>query len=112
VHQLLFLLTLISTLSAVPLRQAEAASDFAATPGHSVELDATDGGVGDDPAETILSRLPQQPHDFTASVGIYQPGSDVTKLLSIGSPSDRPDPPPRRPTRQSYRRALLERYQF
>jgi hypothetical protein len=53
----MFLMCLIAALSGTPLRQAEAASDFARSlseldEGHSIEM--IDGGVGDDSGATIL----------------------------------------------------------
>jgi hypothetical protein len=53
----MFLLCLIAALSGTPLRQAEAASDFARShseigQGHVIGI--TDGGVGDDSGATIL----------------------------------------------------------
>src|SRR6516225_1111292 len=53
----MFLLCLISALSGTPLRQAEAASDFAREIGefgHSDAIETIDGGVGDDQEVSIL----------------------------------------------------------
>jgi hypothetical protein len=52
------LLCLIAAMSGVPLRQAEAASDFVRALGALADAGAAlaepDGGVGDDQAETVL----------------------------------------------------------
>ena len=53
----MFLLCLISALSGTPLRQAEAADDFARTFGECGQddvLHTVDGGVGDDTEVSIL----------------------------------------------------------
>ena len=53
----MFLLCLIAALSGTPLRQAEAADDFARTFGECGQGDAlhtVDGGVGDDKEVSIL----------------------------------------------------------
>jgi hypothetical protein len=53
----MFLLCLIAALSGTPLRQAEAADDFARTFGESGQSDVlhtVDGGVGDDKEVSVL----------------------------------------------------------
>jgi hypothetical protein len=53
----MFLLSLIAALAGTPLRQAEAASDFARKLGdieRSPGIEMIDGGVGDDSGATIL----------------------------------------------------------
>ncbi len=53
----MFLICLLALLAGTPLRQAEAASDYArwmAEQGQHGVLEAVDGGVGDDP-EVLLS---------------------------------------------------------
>ena len=53
----MFLLCLIAVLAGTPLRQAEAATDFARShgeAGHGNVIEIIDGGVGDDSGTTIL----------------------------------------------------------
>jgi len=53
----MFLLCLIAALSGTPLRQAEAANDFARSFGESGQgdvIETIDGGVGDDKEASIL----------------------------------------------------------
>jgi hypothetical protein len=50
----MFLLCLIAALSATPLRQAEAADDYARSIGQGDVIKTVDGGVGDDKEASIL----------------------------------------------------------
>lgn len=66
------LLCLIAALSGTPLRQAEAADDFArsiAELGDGNVVETVDGGVGDDANETVL-KAGAEVHPATASVAL------------------------------------------
>jgi hypothetical protein len=103
----MFLLCLIAALSGTPLRQAEAADDFARTFGECGQGDAlqtVDGGVGDDkevsilkaggdtrslPAATLLATADINfasliPASFLAKLGDHR-HADVSSLLPVSS---------------------------
>jgi hypothetical protein len=87
----MFLLCLIAALSGTPLRQAEAAEDFARSLGEMTQghvLEAIDGGVGDDSDASILKAGPDA-HSLTAMVSVLMETvevqlSPVSSLPNIG----------------------------
>jgi hypothetical protein len=115
VQHVLYLLTLIAALSATPLRQAEAAADFARSLSDSesaANIEVTDGGVGDDRAEAITAKFPDQdltPHSFP---GYFQSQSPVDSCNLSQTHANQADPPPCPPSTASRRRALLQCFLF
>jgi hypothetical protein len=103
---MMFVMCLIATLSGTPLRQAEAAGDFArfvADLEGCPDIDDIDGGVGDDSGATILnarsdsqSLQPMMTLPLTDSVQLLlrvksptgttsQLATDRVAMLSVGS---------------------------
>ena len=79
----MFLLCLIAALSGTPLRQAEAANDFARShgefeQGHVIEM--IDGGVGDDSGATIL-KAGGDTHALAAMMLLVSADAFLTPLL-------------------------------
>ena len=91
----MFLLCLIAALSGTPLRQAEAASDFARSHGESDQgraIETIDGGVGDDSGATIL-RAGGDNHPPLATMLLAAADAFATPLLpalSLSNMQDRP----------------------
>jgi len=89
----MFLLCLIAALSGTPLRQAEAASDFARSHGQSDQgraIETIDGGVGDDSGATIL-RAGGDNHPPLATMLLAAADAFATPLLPALSLSNMQD---------------------
>ncbi|MGO9469930.1 MAG: hypothetical protein ACLQIB_35810 [Isosphaeraceae bacterium] len=88
----MFLLCLIAALSGTPLRQAEAASDFARSFGELGQgdvIETIDGGVGDDEEASVL-KAGSDSYSLAATILLaradvcFTPISPVSFLLRIG----------------------------
>ena len=69
-----FLFSLLAALSGTPLRQAEAANDLARTLAefsHAADIEAPDGGVGDDSGVMTLSASHASSGETTACVDLF-----------------------------------------
>jgi len=83
----MFLLCLIAALSGTPLRQAEAASDFARSLGELRQgtlFETIDGGVGDDQEESIL-KAGGDTHSLAATILLEITVVDFTPSVSVSS---------------------------
>jgi hypothetical protein len=83
----MFLLCLIAALSGTPLRQAEAASDFARSLGELGQgtiIETIDGGVGDDKEASIL-RAGGDAHSLAATILLETTVVDFTPSVSVSS---------------------------
>jgi hypothetical protein len=88
----MFLLCLFAALSGTPLRQAEAASDFARAVDEMAgeeSVETVDGGVGDDSGETILKAgcaldFAGATTPLTTPTGFYQPPRPHLYAPSVG----------------------------
>ncbi len=88
----MFLLCLIAALSGTPLRQAEAASDFARSFGEFGQgdvIETIDGGVGDDEEASVL-KAGSDSHSLAATIWLamadvyFTAPSPVSFLARIG----------------------------
>jgi hypothetical protein len=88
----MFLLCLIAVLSGTPLRQTEAANDFARSFGESGQgdvIETIDGGVGDDEEASIL-KAGGDTHSLAATILLatadvhFTPPIPVSSLPKIG----------------------------
>jgi hypothetical protein len=113
------LLCLIAALSGTPLRQAEAASDFARShselgQGYAIEL--IDGGVGDDSGETILKAggdtHPLQAPILSATADTFLTLFLPDSSLPNGTDRRRADRWASLPTGSAQRHAWLQCFQF
>ncbi len=108
---LMFALCLIAALSGTPLRQAEAASDFARSledANRGDEIEVPDGGVGDDSGATIKAETTGASSVITLSADIPGVVSNLPVLFSWHL-SNRPDRrPPRCDAALSARLACLQ----
>jgi hypothetical protein len=93
----MFLMCLIAALSGTPLRQAEAASDFARSLADRADdpcIETIDGGVGDDSGDTILNvRCDLDSSGAMIPVAM----ADVflsPRLATVSCPGDGHEPPP------------------
>ena len=115
----MFLLCLIAALSGTPLRQAEAASDFARSHGESGQgqaIELIDGGIGDDSGATIL-KADGNTHPLTATMLLAAADAFLTRLLpalSLPNMEDRrrADPLVSVPTGSAQRHAWLQCFLF
>lgn len=110
-RRLMFTLSLIAVLSATPLRQAEAAHDFACAvgdPDEGTEIEVPDGGVGDDSDATIRASITSAPTTFTF-LEITPPDPDRL-LLRLRLTHGREWPPPRPEVRLLRRLADLQSF--
>ena len=109
----MFLLSLSAALAGTPLRQAEAAGDFArsvAEIGLTSVLDDVDGGVGDDPGDTLKADAPTVPSALAPAE--FGPACGGFSLAFVpASPASEPDRASR-PSSPARRRALLQRFLF
>lgn len=83
----MFLLCLTAALSGTPLRQAEAASDFARSHGESGQgnaIEMIDGGVGDDSGATVL-KAGGDTHPLPATILLAAAEAFFTSLLPSSS---------------------------
>jgi hypothetical protein len=83
----MFLLCLIAALSGTPLRQAEAADDFARSigePGHADVIETIDGGVGDDIEVAVLT-AGSDTHLVSASFLLATADVHFTPLITASS---------------------------
>jgi hypothetical protein len=85
----MFLLCLIAALSGTPLRQAEAAHDFARSIGeHGQRIETIDGGVGDDKEASIL-KAGSDTHSLTRT-GLLAMADDyfITSVSFLSLPNN------------------------
>ena len=83
----MFLLCLIAALSGTPLRQAEAANDFARSIGELGQedvIETVDGGVGDDTEASIL-KAGSDTHSLPATILLAMADVHVTPLIPASS---------------------------
>jgi hypothetical protein len=112
-------LCLAAALTGGPLRQAEAAEDFAHSLGevvHAYSIEEKDGGVGDDSGSTIL-RAGHQVHvaeDASATPGLDTIGLAIEVTLGANSPATilRVDSARGDPCATPARHAWLQRFLF
>lgn len=108
----LYLLSLITILTATPLRLAEAAEDLARSLselGHGVNLEEVDGGVGDDSGATIKSDSADSPNAYLSVE--FQPVLPATFVSMTNRGVFRSDEKRAGPSFSSARRcALLQRF--
>jgi hypothetical protein len=83
-HSTMLLLCLIAALSGTPLRQAEAASDFARSRAElgQEHVETIDGGIGDD-AEVAVLKDGGYTSAFQASLPLATAGGLLTPLLPL-----------------------------
>jgi hypothetical protein len=83
----MFVLCLIAALSGTPLRQAEAADDFARSMielGHEGVIETLDGGVGDDIEVSIL-KAGSDTHVLATTVQLAMTDVDFTPMVLASS---------------------------
>jgi hypothetical protein len=115
----MFVLSLIAALAGTPLREAEAANDFARSfgeNGHGDAIETIDGGVGDDTEVTIL-KAAGNTQSLTAMNLLVMVDDQIMPSIAIISVSHTggrrwSDPPGSLPACCGRRFAWLQRFLF
>lgn len=111
-RRVMFLLSLIAALAATPLRLAEAAHDYAdavAESGVGGDLDAPDGGVGDDSGATIKAEKTPSPSPTAVDLRRELPSHPLL-LPTRRSSGRQADPAPPAAVERCRRLSMLQRY--